>query len=667
MSHTSTIFTAEPGKPLSARPLHAWLLFVAIAVTLIVTTWNVIGAAGYELADFAANSLLIQEAKTLSLFRGNYSRVGFNHPGPAILYVLTAGEVLFYDWLHLTRTAMAGQLLAVALYSAMWLTLMYRILVRMTGAATMAVLALAVFAFAASLLDYRVFTGAWFPHLYFFPFAVMLLAAARLVDGRADALPSLALSCGFLINGHVSFVAILGIVFLTVVASNGLLIRLKLVQGPFIIGSSFYRQHRRAIHAFALILSLFLLPLLVETVLHFPGPVAEYAAFSGRTKHNSLEEAITYLGLYWGGTRFAGSLALVYFAILLAYARQSSEVFGSAVRALVAVFIGASLALLFYAKVGIDLLQYTYIGLFYYTVPALAVMCGVIALASAQWRERSMLLIWISILLCGAVVYSVREPIDYRYQYSQEGTPQLYNSLQAIPHKGRMVLELENGKDPGFIWASMLGLQAYAKRHGPDLFCINSNWHISNTKAARCTREELARQPRYRVWKSEEGAGPALAQGMGLSVARLEFPDLSTMGELTVKDRPDIIRQFVIDGGWSEVEPEIVWSLGPTARLNLHTAPNFSGTITLQLEAFLPKPDADQILTVRSPNVAEKVITFKQESVRQRIQIPFKADADGLALVDLQIDHPVSPQAAGLSADPRALGVALRSILITKQ
>jgi hypothetical protein len=54
--------------------------------------------AGIELGDFAANSLLIQKAKSLSLFTGNYSCVGFNHPGPTILYVLTAGEVFFFDW-----------------------------------------------------------------------------------------------------------------------------------------------------------------------------------------------------------------------------------------------------------------------------------------------------------------------------------------------------------------------------------------------------------------------------------------------------------------------------------------------------------------------------------------------------------------------------------------
>ena len=60
--------------------------FIASYFTLfalfLTINWHVISSATYEGTDFAANSLLIQDAKALNLLVGNYSRIGFNHPGP---------------------------------------------------------------------------------------------------------------------------------------------------------------------------------------------------------------------------------------------------------------------------------------------------------------------------------------------------------------------------------------------------------------------------------------------------------------------------------------------------------------------------------------------------------------------------------------------------------
>jgi len=49
-------------------------------------------APEYEDADMGANSILIEQARRFTLLVGNYSRDGFNHPGPAFLYVESWGE-----------------------------------------------------------------------------------------------------------------------------------------------------------------------------------------------------------------------------------------------------------------------------------------------------------------------------------------------------------------------------------------------------------------------------------------------------------------------------------------------------------------------------------------------------------------------------------------------
>jgi hypothetical protein len=180
-----------------------WLDFtfvILISLVLVVSNWTAINTANLEVEDFAANSLLIQDAKSLTLLKGNYSRVGFNHPGPAILYVLAAGEVVFYDWLHIVKSPLSGQLIAVTLYTAFWVVLIWRMIAAMTHQLAASFLTVSVFLIYAVLCDHRFLTGMWFPHLYFFPFAAMLVAASRLMSGNTDFLKALAISCGFLIS-----------------------------------------------------------------------------------------------------------------------------------------------------------------------------------------------------------------------------------------------------------------------------------------------------------------------------------------------------------------------------------------------------------------------------------------------------------------------------------
>jgi hypothetical protein len=43
--------------------------------------------------DAAINGLSVLRAEHLQQLVGNYSRVGFHHPGPGYMYLLGAGEV----------------------------------------------------------------------------------------------------------------------------------------------------------------------------------------------------------------------------------------------------------------------------------------------------------------------------------------------------------------------------------------------------------------------------------------------------------------------------------------------------------------------------------------------------------------------------------------------
>ncbi|MCO8642208.1 hypothetical protein KGP93_02715 [Burkholderia multivorans] len=142
----------------SAYALDA-LIFLIVALTLLVINWHLINVHNVEATDFAANSLLIQKAKHLDLFVGNYSRVGFYHPGPAILYVLALGELFFYDWTHLLPSAFSGQMVAVILYNAAWITAIFRILRKIAGSSIDAGLMMSVFVCIVAYQNFQFFAG----------------------------------------------------------------------------------------------------------------------------------------------------------------------------------------------------------------------------------------------------------------------------------------------------------------------------------------------------------------------------------------------------------------------------------------------------------------------------------------------------------------------------
>jgi hypothetical protein len=667
ISHDTTLQSrTATAAAISMSRWQQLALVLVLALIFMASDWSAIRTVNLELGDFAANSLLIQDAKSLALFTGNYSRVGFNHPGPAILYVLAAGETVFHDWLHIAPSPFSGQLMAVALYNASWLVLIFSTLVKMLRSRTAATLSVSVLALALACLDFQIFNGIWFPHLYLFPFAAMLVTAARLVDGHVDTLPGLGIACGFLVNGHVSFIAILGIMFLTVVVANYLGQRGH--PNRQILNKRFLVEQRRAVLSFLAIVGLFFVPLAIETVRHFPGPLYDYAAFSGHNKPNTLKQAFKYVGVYWGDTRFAGIAAIVFTGLLALHARRTAGDLGRSVRAILVAGIGATLALLFYAKYGIDLLEYAYIGLFYYSVPALVVAAAVACIyTGVDLRRKGAVALVLSAVFSILTWSLIRKPVDYLPQYNQPEVPQLYDSLRRIPHQGRLVLELDFAQDQGFIWSSVLGLQAYAKRRHDEFFCVNANWHISNTRAAHCTPDEVAHGQRYHVRKLIPGAEAPVAQGMGLGVYPFQAPDMSALGEVTVTAHPELFRNFILDSGWSSLESQFVWSEGRTARLILHTAPNFAGMAELDLGAFIPRPDADQVVTIDAGANRSGPYRFVMADQRKRIRFPINAGSDGVAVIVLQIDHPISPKKAGLSEDARVLGVSLYGIKLEKR
>ena len=119
----------------------------AFAVLQLAHNKHVFRNPVYEDLDYAANSLLVLKAKRFELLHGHYSRMGFYHPGPALLYVLAAAEWGLYDVTHIVPAPHNAHMIAHHLLNSVLLGIALTIVARAAGlrAASAAALAFLVY------------------------------------------------------------------------------------------------------------------------------------------------------------------------------------------------------------------------------------------------------------------------------------------------------------------------------------------------------------------------------------------------------------------------------------------------------------------------------------------------------------------------------------------
>lgn len=652
-----------PANPVIRRsPSNGWSIvaFVVVALAIVFASRAMIQTPNVEIGDFAANGLLIQDAKSLTLLKGNYSRIGANHPGPAILYVLAFGEWLFHDVLGFVKAPFSGQLIAVAMYSAFWIVLLGRSFRWITRPAP-AVLCTAVFLLAASICDHRFFDGAWFPDLYFFPFAVMLVSIARLANGTCEGLVSLALSAGFLVNGHVSFIPMLVIILIAVVTLNWL----RFSHGPDdrrILGRTFFITHRRRLRLASGIFALFFVPLVLETIVAFPGPIKTYVTFGGSQTTHETAEAIDFIASYWGG--LLPGLAALALMWLLGRLASNAPAARDALVSGVFAMIAATIAAVVYAKYGVDLLEFKYVALFYYAVPSFAIALTVAAVFEATHKPVTNTVVMLITALCVWGIYdNARVAPLYADQYNAPAILALDTLLQSKSSAGRVVLDLDNMNDWGYLWTHLVGVEVLAKRRRQQTFCVAKNWHLLFTASARCTIDELHSDRRYivRVMNASSVEPERLQfQAARLGFYRYEAPDITDRGYIAVSAGGKPFDEYFLEEGWSPSNEDFAWTTSKQSHLSLRVRPGFTGSIELDLDAFLPTPTSrqDVIMSVDGVRIGE--YTWDASHRRRKIELPVAGSPSGLIDVALDIRRPLVPaRFGGANTDTRTLAISL--------
>ncbi|MGH3219414.1 MAG: hypothetical protein ACRDPY_12010 [Streptosporangiaceae bacterium] len=499
---------AAPGR----RPWRVWVIpSVSLFVLLCARNRFLFTDRLYEQGDSAANSILIAQAKHFTLLVGNYSREGFNHPGPAYMYVQAFGEYLFQNWLHVVPTPWNAHVLAVFALNGAFTALAVGIVYGWTGSLRGAAACLAVIV-AFAIAHPSIVNSDWMPYMYVPAYVVFVIAAGSVAAGRLTDAWILALSGWFLIHGQACFLLFVPVLALTVLAALGWPRRRRLPAAA----RSFFATRRGVWVPVAAISAVFLLPIVVNLVLHWPGDFGKYISYghSAQAGENGFGRVVAYALWYWWPYRLAWLapvllLALALAAILL-LTRGPLRGF---LLALLAVNVVSTLTFLFYAAVGIDTLE-QYIGYFYWSAPLVMVL--IIAVAAMQSLSlRLGTVVAVAAAVAAVTMLAVIPGTRTGTNDVDESLPSAVAAVAARAPGRPIVLHLDHRA-----WPEAVGFLVQAKRTGVRA-CIDDPWYtFIVTSQFICTPAQASAGKAYWFYTPRVPVGArVLARLHGVAVA----------------------------------------------------------------------------------------------------------------------------------------------------
>ena len=496
------------------RPLWVWLApFTAVFGVLLAKNAFLFTTPLHEDADMGAVSILIEQARRFTLLVGNYSREKFNHPGPAVLYVQSWGESLFWSVLHLVPTAWNGQLIALYALNALFATLVVATGYGWTRTVRGAVAVLAV-ALAYGALHPAMFSSDWMPYVYVLPYFAFLVAIASVGAGRYQDSWIAALSGWFLIHGHASFLFFVPVLSAAAVALP--VIRWVRSRGqPRLSLVSWLRDTRRTWVPVVVISAVFVLPIAIELALHWPGNFAKYFTYSSssRSGGHTVAQVVRYALWFWWPHAHAWAVPLLLFAVAGAITWRLPA--GPVRRFCVSLLVFdalSSLAFLAYTAIGIDDLTQYYIGYFYWSAPVITVLVIALGIVEGLSSAADSVLSWLGVAVavaaaaaaCAAFAAAPQtrtstthtDPADLSTGADTDPALPAGVARMAVLAGGRPVVLRLAQHDA---WPAMTGVLVQAERTGVRACVADPGWQFMVTSQFICTPAELAEGKNFQL------------------------------------------------------------------------------------------------------------------------------------------------------------------------
>jgi MFS family permease len=403
--------------------------------------------------------------------------------------------------MHVVPAPYNGQLIAYVALAAICVALCIGVLHRYHGSSLLSVVVLAVAAWW--LGEHTPMVAHWFPHLYVFPFLIFAVAGASVAVGGAGDLPSFVFGAGMLVHGHVAFLLFVAVGVIAALA--GLFISRRL---------GLRASLRRPVLISAGIAGLFALPMLLEVILHYPGPWPKYLRYLHRhNHHHSLALAFRYMAHYW-----PSSLSLQLIFALLAAATVGLVITrpGLRGRRMAAALLGAavllSAVLVFYARDGIDRLHQFYIGHFYVAVPLLVLFAALLALGGTLLDpfRRAGRFATPAVLAAAGAACLAAVVVAPGFMNTYRGNTHLPRMVAVVSRLTRASFPGPLILDPGPRWSAAAGFLVQAQRVGVASCVSNPHDELLFTSRSMCTRQQLRQTPWRLYFLAEARVPPGL-------------------------------------------------------------------------------------------------------------------------------------------------------------
>lgn len=507
------------------RPWWIWAIPFALLFALLCARNGFLFTTRlYEQGDAGANSILITQAKHFTLLIGSYSREGFNHPGPAYMYVQALGEYLFLNALHVVPTAWNAHVLSVFVLDSAFLALAVGIVYGWTRSLAGAAAAFAVLLGLAVVYP-PVVNSDWMPYLYVPTYVVFLLAAGSVIAGRVPDLWILALSGWFLIHGHACFLLFVPVITLAVLVAAAAGHRRAIRRSI----RSFFAEQRKAWIPAAVISVVFAFPIVLNLILHWPGDFGDYLSYGksggtlGLAGHYTAAQVADYVLWFWWPRANAWLapvlLLVVAVAVIAGLTRGPLRRF---LVALLALNVVSTLAFVLYTAVGIDDLFSRYIGYFYWSAPLIMVLIIVVGAVEAL-RQRSGRVLraaapGIAVLAAAAAFITLAVIPGTRTSTGDinESLPAAVTALAARSPRKTIALEVDH-----IVWPQAIGFLDQAERTGVRACLVDPWYTFLVTKQFICTPSQVASSAGYWIYPPAAPAGThVILRFTGFSVAR---------------------------------------------------------------------------------------------------------------------------------------------------
>jgi hypothetical protein len=440
-------------------------------------------------SDYAANDILVEGAQHSLLLHGNYSRVGFYHPGPFFLWLLLASEMVFTKLIPIFSTTVAAHFFGSLLWFATSMAFLFRLLALASRSLVTAAVGCCAAIYVLFLVCGSVVTSAWMPHLY-------MSAALQLATGVIGVYalgPRWLLLATFgmaqLIHGHASFIGLSVIMTATFLLPASVFPRATWQTLRSAVANN--SQTLRRCGAIALA---FALPIVFNTILHWPGEVPKYFSFAGHAQPNSIAATLEYTRQFLPFSLIALSLLALPLRIRRDSDQQAS--LGTFRRGILAATAGGVVAGLFYARYGVDHLEFRYVMFWLASFDATLVAASATYAMSLFPRPIALVLACVVLALCLPVL-SLYKPVGTDvwaptlYDPTAKRYPEALADLEALAAAGQMSeIYVEPSSEIATSWADVLTLVAMMNRRHERAFCITPDtWTISYHEKFRCEAE----------------------------------------------------------------------------------------------------------------------------------------------------------------------------------